>query len=801
MLAALMAPAGCAPASTRNLDIRFDIEVAQAALRSAKDFLPLLVSLHSDPEANHVDDWTEVFSSWFGRFRDLARHEIANKHGRQYFSGNLDAIYRWLARALCRLLGDPDADRAFLAASILCAMGDAGLIPMDAMMSQARGIVAETLLASLDSEAAVEAARLITGSTIEKARMEEVDHLLALRGEARARSDEPIGALDDWRQILSRRTSEREMLRVGLPSEYIDQDIQAIRSNIAAILLISGDVNGAIAELRDLLEAQVSLLGRHHPLVLSGRQRLAEYQQKNHLLTEAVTTLSELILDVSENDTANIWTAIRARELLADVRGEAGQLNEAISDLDDLIPLTTSVAGAQSLSVLTMRRDRAWWQLQNGKLTSALAEFSKVATWLGLLEGENHPSTLIVRRMRAECYIRCGYWVAAEDDLVAVNVVHYALGAERREAFIARLILANCRRERGDPAGSVAFLDQLVDDQTRVLGADSPDTLLSRHELAYSRCCAGDLQVAIAEFETLVDDRGRVLGPDHPGTLASRQVLAARCRGSEQIRDWERAIRDLKDLLADKMRVLGADHPDTLWCRYHLARCRRENGDLAGAAADLVRLTEDFIRVQGHDHLDTLLSRHELAYSRCCAGDLQVAIAEFETLVDDCGRVLGPDHPETLASRQVLAARCRGSEQIRDWERAIRDLKDLLADKMRVLGADHPDTLWCRYHLARCRGENGDLSGAVAALAKLTDDWLNSSGPNDPSSFFVRRQLAVWRWHAGDLPGAISDYEELVLDQDRVLGADHPDTLQCRSHLASCRRALSVLGASEQAGL
>ena len=101
-----------------------------------------------------------------------------------------------------------------------------------------------------------------------------------------------------------------------------------------------------------------------------------------------------------------------------------------------------------------------------------------------------------------------------------------------------------------------------------------------------------------------------------------------------------------------------------------------------------------------------------------------------------------------------------------------------------TLGADHPETLTTRGHLARWRGEAGDVAGAVAEYQAVLADRVRVLGADHPDTLTIRHSLAHWRGQAGDAPGALAEYQAVLADRVRVVGADHPDTLTTRHSLA-----------------
>ena len=72
-----------------------------------------------------------------------------------------------------------------------------------------------------------------------------------------------------------------------------------------------------------------------------------------------------------------------------------------------------------------------------------------------------------------------------------------------------------------------------------------------------------------------------------------------------------------------------------------------------------------------------------------------------------------------------------------------------LAAAAQHLGPDHPHTLSTCGHLARWRGEAGDLAGAATAFERLLTDYLRVLAPDHPHTLSTRHNLADWRGRAG----------------------------------------------------
>jgi hypothetical protein len=94
-------------------------------------------------------------------------------------------------------------------------------------------------------------------------------------------------------------------------------------------------------------------------------------------------------------------------------------------------------------------------------------------------------------------------------------------------------------------------------------------------------CCRRVNQTATAALEQLLEDQRRVLGPNHPHTLTTRNNIA-RARGMAG--DPTCAAAALEELLHDQLRILGPNHPHTLATRHNIARWQAEAGNPTAAA-------------------------------------------------------------------------------------------------------------------------------------------------------------------------------------------------------------------------
>lgn len=280
------------------------------------------------------------------------------------------------------------------------------------------------------------------------------------------------------------------------------------------------------------------------------------------------------------------------------------------------------------------------------------------------------------------------------------------------------------------------------------------------------------------------------LGPDHRSTLKARHHIAD-CRG--ELGDPAGAVLAYQALLIDDLRFLGPDDPDTLHTRSNLAYRRAEAGDPFGAAEAFAELLDDYTRVFGPDYIDSLMTRLFLADCRGEAGDVHGAVHALRQLLQDQINILGPKHHHTMMTRNRLAFWLGTSG---DTAGAVAMLEQLVVDRLATLGANHVATLGARTNLAQWHGRAGNPATAVSMLEAVVSDRIQLLGAHHLSTLTTQRALIRWRGEAGDAPGAVAALTQLLAVMEATIAPEHPEILGTRYDLAHWRaRAGDLLGA------
>lgn len=298
---------------------------------------------------------------------------------------------------------------------------------------------------------------------------------------------------------------------------------------------------------------------------------------------------------------------------------------------------------------------------QSGLLVSAGLYYEKLLAAAISKLGPDHPDTLMIRANRARWRGRLDPVTSSTECADLARDYERILGPQHRETLNARFWQAYWAGEAGNVTGAGQALQQLLEDQTRMLGPDDQDTLRTRHNLIWFYCRHVEWEDdsrrvdAWTEMNRLLEDEVRVLGSDHPDTLTTRYAIATMAAGHVSPLQ---TIYDVEGILQDQVRVLGPDHPDTLASRYTLTYSRNlmnsftPDGVLK-SKAETKGLVEDLCRVLGPDHHLVFNARAMLAH-RFLLGDPVGEESAYQELLNDQLRVFGPDHPEIEHTRQAL---------------------------------------------------------------------------------------------------------------------------------------------------
>ncbi|MFJ9735989.1 hypothetical protein ACIRUL_32355 [Streptomyces sp. NPDC101171] len=153
-------------------------------------------------------------------------------------------------------------------------------------------------------------------------------------------------------------------------------------------------------------------------------------------------------------------------------------------------------------------------------------------------------------------------------------------------------------------------------------------------------------------------------------------------------------------------------------------------------------LIEPAARALGAENKAVLRLRSWRAVSRQLAGDHRAALPEFEALADAFARVSGPSSEDALTSR-AQAARCRG--ELGQVTEALAGLNDVLHVVSTVDGDVNESAVELRRDIGMLLLAQGRTAEAFDVLDPLHADLCLVFGPDDELTAEVAETLAVIR--------------------------------------------------------
>ncbi|WP_069766903.1 tetratricopeptide repeat protein [Streptomyces sp. LUP30] len=419
----------------------------------------------------------------------------------------------------------------------------------------------------------------------------------------------------------------------------------------------TGDLEGAVADLESLLADRTAILGADHPDTLTTRHNLA--QSKGDLalrrgadVAGVVTEFTKILDDTRRGLGADHPDTLSARHELARWRSLAGDPEGAAAEFAQLRDDRARVLGADHPHTLKARNELAAAIGRSGDPVAARAAFERVLADRKRVLGPDHPDTLNTRLhlIDVSADVGAGAPAAIAELEALLDDILRVLTPFHDDAWNACLLIALLRDKDADPR--VRVPEELLAASLRALGPDHPEIWRIRGNVAIARAETGDVAGTVASLQELVDDFTRLHGPRHEETLVTRAHLA---RWRANAGDHASAIADYEELLADRLHLHGPDHPAVLFVRAEIAEIHGSAGDPVSAAAAHEELLAGCLRVLGPDDPDTLAARNNHARALGDAGDPAGAATAFEELFADCVRILGPDHPRAILVRQNLA--------------------------------------------------------------------------------------------------------------------------------------------------
>ncbi|WTP57639.1 FxSxx-COOH system tetratricopeptide repeat protein [Streptomyces phaeochromogenes] len=261
-------------------------------------------------------------------------------------------------------------------------------------------------------------------------------------------------------------------------------DVRDLSLALAGVLHDAGAYASEHDLRRQLLGAQIRLLGPDHLDTLSSRSDLAH----------AVHNMGDY--------------------------ARAADLHRGV--LEDRLRLL----GPDHLDTLSSRSDLAYALHNMGDYARAADLHQGVLEDRLRLLGPDHLDTLKSRNNLANALGEMGQYAQAADlHQEILEARTRLLGPDHPETLRSRTNVAIALGRMGEYARSADLHRGVLEDRLRLLGPEHPYTLNSRNNLAVALDRMGQHAEAADLHQQILEARTRILGPDHPETLRSRRNL------------------------------------------------------------------------------------------------------------------------------------------------------------------------------------------------------------------------------------------------------------------------------------
>lgn len=623
------------------------------------------------------------------------------------------------------------------------------------------------------------------------------------------------------------------LLRIPLGTAQLS-DALAVRLQLADLRAEMGDSDGAIADLRNLVDYASALpMGTDRDANCSdihyrSRYVLGRRLAKADRTREALEVFEALLKDYGLNcpNTEDIfrcrYQAARAKAQLGRVAtaidelqllysdqkmsttvpkrhvlkthaeiyrwvGHSGEAALAYRELESMRPDCQKIFGSESKEMLALRRKIAYWRGKCGDSEGAASDNGVLAVDCTRILGPRHRDTLAVRRNGAYWLGKSGSWRegARRAEVVRFDTTE-ALGAHHPHALVAWRTQAVMVGDAGDPVRAANELGDVLAAMCKHMGADSPQAIDCQRFHADWLGNAGLPGAAASAHRKLTSDLATLLGEDNPRTL-----LAKRNYGKWLTRSGRpsaaRAV--FRELVEQMVGVHGLRQQETLSVLEWQAEAIGVSGNAFSAAKRFLHCAEVLDDSLGPNHPETLLAwnGHYYWMTKVSPEDAAVAVEQLEVLVAVVDDVLGN---ESVAALTVDGNHAYALGKSGEHRSAVDAFSDVLARARAVLSPSNPEVLILRSNAARFLMRS-KAPEAVRELESVVRQMRVASGEVDgsleaghPQLLTARRRLACAYRADGHMDQAIELMSEVIRDQADALDPTHPQAL----------RAVAILG-------
>lgn len=261
--------------------------------------------------------------------------------------------------------------------------------------------------------------------------------------------------------------------------------VWALKSDLAHVTGMSGDIAGALDMTASLLIEQEGGLHPDDPQVLITRNNLYGLSFKAHPRTDVLQLFSSLLEDCKRVLGPYHPVTAKVRNGLASCQGELGHVNDAILVLEDLLEDQKEYLSSTHPDILTTRNNIAVFRLKNGDTEGSIVLFESLLIDQENILGAESPEACATRNELFWLYDRSGQF----RDMVRLYRSLYTaqvdrLGAGHPTVEETRNDLSIYLEETGQVAEAIALYESYKTHQENVYGALHPDVIYAGERIS-----------------------------------------------------------------------------------------------------------------------------------------------------------------------------------------------------------------------------------------------------------------------------------------------------------------------------
>lgn len=242
----------------------------------------------------------------------------------------------------------------------------------------------------------------------------------------------------------------------------------------------------------------------------------------------------------------------------------------------------------------------------------------------------------------------------------ALEIRRAELGDRHRAVGVTASNLAAGQYLQGKVAEAIATQQLALDALRQSVGPDHQRSIIALGNLATFRVAAGEWDDAVRDYRDLIERQTRLQGPQHPVTARVMLSLAATLSDVGAFRGDEALLREAEQWYARSLAsfesALGATHPQVGTALYQLAATQAALDRPREARANAERGLEIVQRALGERHQSTAAGLQHVARIRRQAGDVSGALALQRRAVAAFEAALGADNGQTARARVGLCS-------------------------------------------------------------------------------------------------------------------------------------------------